>query len=168
MLALTVRSVALVALSLGSAWAQAPAPAAGQPPAGGAPKPAWQTACQADAETLCKEEIKSGKVFECLGAKEAELTSEDCRSFVWKLKIAQTCAEDFDKYCKMPLPEGKTRGQCIKENEKNLSDKCRAALVKGSRRQKQEDKAAAKVEAAAEKPAAEAAKKPAKKTAKKK
>lgn len=159
-------AIAPILLAAGTAAAQ-PAPGGGgqAAPAGAPQKPAWQIACEPDVEKLCKEEVKTGKVFECLTAKEEALASEECRSFVWKLKIAQTCQEDFDKYCKPPLPEGKTRGQCIKENEKNLSEKCRTALVRGSKRQKAEEKAATKAEAAekAEPAAAEAAEKPARK-----
>src|SRR5262245_53658155 len=107
-------AIATLLLSLVPAAAQAPAGQPAAPPPRPQPptKPAWQKAGEPDVEKLCKDTVKTGKVFECLTAKEEELASEECRSFVWKMKIAQICQEDFDKYCKMPLPEGKTRGQC--------------------------------------------------------
>jgi hypothetical protein len=53
----------------------------------------------------------------------------------------QDCKDDLQKLCGDKLASGATTaGQCFKENEKALSEKCRTALVKGSKRQKAEEK----------------------------
>jgi hypothetical protein len=169
-------ALAIISLSAFATAVQAQQPAAAPPAAApsGAGKPqAWQKPCEGDIGKLCKDAAaKGGNVPECLASHEKEL-SEDCTSaFLWRYKVAQDCKEDIEKLCKDKVASGATTmSQCFKDNEKALSEKCRTALVKGSKRQKAEDKAkgtgdTAKPEEKAEAPAK--ATKASKKNAKKK
>jgi hypothetical protein len=135
-------ALALVSLSAFADQAQQPAPPAAAAPPAGKPQ-AWQKACQGDVDKLCKDvATKGGNVPECLATHEKDL-SEDCTSiFLWRYKVTQDCKDDIDKFCTAKLQAGTTSlSQCFRDNEKALSEKCKAALVKGSKRQKAEDKA---------------------------
>ena len=103
---------------------------------------AWQKACQTDVEKVCKDvATKGGNVPDCLAAHEKDLSEECTSAFLWRYKVMQDCKPDIDKLCKDKLAAGTiSLGQCFKDNEKVLSEKCRTALVKGSKRQKAEDK----------------------------
>jgi hypothetical protein len=166
--------LSLSALAASGARAQQPAappaPAAPSAPAVGKPQ-AWQKACQAEIEKVCKDvSTKGGSVPDCLAAHEKEL-SEDCTQiFLWRYKVMLDCKDDLQKLCGDKLASGATTaGQCFKDNEKALSEKCRTSLIRGSKRQKAEDKGKAggsdgnttddKTDAAA-KPAGKPAKKP--------
>jgi hypothetical protein len=144
--------LSLSALAVGGVQAQqpaAPAPHAGAaPPAGGPAAPAagkpqaWQQACQPEIEKVCKEvATKGGNVPDCLAAHEKDLSEQCTHIFLWRYRVMQDCKDDLQKLCGDKLASGATTAaQCFKENEKALSEKCRTALIKGSKRQKAEDK----------------------------
>src|SRR5207237_9142729 len=103
----------------------------------------------------------------------AKDASEECTNAVLnRYQVQQLCKDDFEKLCAEKVKSGATSmGQCVKDNDAKLSDKCRAALVKGSKQQKVERKtiAATGKPAEAQSEAAKPADKPAtKKRAKKK
>jgi hypothetical protein len=157
------------------AVAQTPPPAApaptGQPGAAPAPggKPqAWQKPCEADVQKFCTDALKTGQVPDCLAKHEKDLSEECTKSFLYRYQAAQMCKDDFEKYCKDKMGPGGGLGQCIHENEKNLSDKCKAALAKGSKQAKVQAKAEAKAEGATDAKAEEAPKTAAKTKRKKK
>ena len=133
-------TLAVVTLSLSPLTASAQ-----QPPA----QPAWRTVCAGDIEKHCKEADKQNKTVECLASHEKDL-SEDCTTkFMHGYRVSQICKADFEKFCKDVRP----LGPCVKENDAKLSKECKAALVKGSKQAKAEEKAAAKEAAPAVKPA---------------
>jgi hypothetical protein len=137
--------LSLSALAPSSAHAQHPGtpPGAAAPSAPAVGKPqAWQKACQVEIEKVCKDvSAKGGDVPECLAAHEKDLSEECTHVFLWRYKVMQDCKDDLQKLCGDKLASGATTaGQCFKENEKALSEKCRTSLVKGSKRQKAEDK----------------------------
>jgi hypothetical protein len=123
-----------------------------QPPAapaegGAAPKQqAWMKPCEADAQKLCKEQLKSGDVPSCLASHEKELSEECTSAFLWRYKVAQACKDDIEKLCKDNLKAGMPLGQCFKEKDKELSAGCKSALVKGSKKSRAEEKAAGAAE----------------------
>jgi hypothetical protein len=120
----------------------------------------WQAACEGDVQKFCKD-TTGAKTLECLATNQDQL-SDGCASFVWKYQIAQICQADRERLCKdatVPL------GKCFQQNEKELSPKCREALVKGSKKYRAEKKAD-QPEAAPEKTAEKTAKPEGKKAAK--
>jgi hypothetical protein len=118
---------------------------------------AFRKPCAADIDKLCKEEDKKGQTVECLAAHEKDLTDDCSLGFMNRYRAAQICKADFERLCKDVRP----LGPCVQAHDAELSKECKAALVKGSKKQKADEKAAGKVE---EKPAEAApADKPAKK-----
>jgi hypothetical protein len=149
------------------------APAAGAPAAGAAPSKAqkWVVACDADMKKLCKPEMDAkGDVRPCLAKHETEL-SEDCKNtFLRQYKAMELCKDDIEKLCKEEAASGGL-GKCLIDKKDSLSEKCKGALVKGSKEQKATEAAAAKKEdapAAGDKTAAKAPAKAGKKKAAKK
>jgi hypothetical protein len=149
--------VALLSLPALSARAQQPA---GQPPA--AIDQARQL-CTADIEKLCKDADKNNKTLDCLTQHDKDI-SDDCINKFWRrYRVSQVCQADFDRLCKDVRP----LGPCVQQHDAELSKECRAALVKGSKQQKAENKAEQKA-AVADSKAAEKPAKSSKKSAKKK
>jgi hypothetical protein len=153
-----VPAFALVSACLFSASASAQDPAA---------KPPWMVACEGDVNKVCQTEMKAGSdVRPCLANHEADL-SQNCKDvFLRKYRIVEMCKDDIEKVC--GGASGKALGECFNdaEKQKQMSDKCKAALRQGTKEHKQETAAAApagaaKPAVAAEKPAA-VAEKPAK------
>jgi len=114
----------------------------------------WQQHCQAEVDKLCKDAMKTGTVPECLASHETELSETCQRSFLYKYKVAQLCKEDIEKICKPKMATGMSVGQCFRENEKNLSDRCREAISKASKQWKAEKKAESVEDQVGGKPAA--------------
>ena len=137
-------ALATLCLSALTASAQqpAPAPSADQ---------RWRQPCAPDIEKHCKEADKQNKTVECLASHEADLTEECTTKFMHGYKVSQICKADFERLCKDVRP----LGPCVKEHDAELSKECKAALVKGSKQVKAEEKAAEKAAAPApaEKPA---------------
>jgi hypothetical protein len=130
------------------------AAAAGAPP----PQMAWEKACESDMKSLCAGE--TGDVRSCLAKNEKKLSKQCTDHFsAAGYRVAQLCDADFERLCKAEAAAGDL-GKCINSKIDKLSEKCRAALVKGS--EKQDAKDAAKKEKAAEKAAAKSAAKSAK------
>jgi hypothetical protein len=141
-------TLALATLTLSAVTASAQQPA-------GDPTQRWRQPCAADIEKHCKEADKQNKTVECLASHEKDLTEECTTKFMNGYRVSQICKADFERLCKDVRP----LGPCVKEHDAELSKECKAALVKGSKVAKAEEKAAAKAE---EKPAEAPADKPAK------
>jgi hypothetical protein len=125
-----------------------------------AAKPAWVVACAGDMTKHCDAEMKAkGDVRPCLAQHEADLSQECKDVFLRKYKILELCKDDIAKVCG-GTTDGKALGKCFNEKQAELSDKCRAALTKGSKEQKKET--AAKAEEGGAKAATASAEKPAK------
>jgi hypothetical protein len=171
MAALAILSLSLFAVRADAQQPAAPpAPSAASAPAVGKPQ-AWQKACQAEIEKVCKDvSTKGGSVPDCLAAHEKDLSEECTHTFLWRYKVMQDCKDDLQKLCGEKMASGATTAaQCFKENDKALSEKCRASLIRGSKRQKAEASGKAGGEAAkTEEKTDAAAAKPAKKSGKKK
>ena len=100
--------------------------------------------CAADVEKLCKDADKNGKTLECLESHDDDI-SDDCINKFWRrYKVGKICQADFERLCK----DVKPLGPCVKQHDAELSKECKAALIKGSKQQKAEDKANAKAAAA--------------------
>lgn len=155
----------VAALSLPSLVASAQQPAPAQP-APAAKKQKYEVACGADIEKLCKAESQQGKTVECLAAHEKDLSESCTLGFMNGYKAMQICQPDVEKYCKEAQAQGKL-GQCLTvDHEKDLSKECKAALLKGGKKQKADEKAAGVAPKEEAKPEAKPAK-AAKKTKKK-
>jgi hypothetical protein len=99
--------------------------------------------CAADVEKLCKDDDKKNKTLDCLEAHDKDI-SDDCVNKFWRrYKVGKICQPDFDRLCKDVRP----LGPCVKQHDAELSKECRAALIKGSKQQKAEDKTDAKTDA---------------------
>lgn len=160
--ALATLTLALLSFSSAPAGAQ-DKPAA--PPAGGAaPAQKWVAACEADVQKHCKDvQGAGGDVRPCLKSHEKELSESCADIFLRPYRVMELCQGDIDKLCKAQA-NTPTVGRCLVENKDKLSDKCRSALVAGSKahiKEKKAEEAEAKAEAAPEA-------KPAKATSKKK
>src|SRR5690242_8583752 len=123
--------LAALALPL-TAGAQQPPPA--QPQA----KQKFEVACAADIDKLCKEESKQNKTIECLAAHEKDLSESCTLGFMNGYRASQICRPDFERLCK----DAPKLGECVKAHDAELSKECKAALVKGSKQQKADEKAA--------------------------
>jgi hypothetical protein len=117
-------------------------------PAGApAPQMAWEKACEADIKSLCTAE--KGDVRPCLAKNEKKLSKQCTDHFsAAGFRVAQVCDADFERLCKAEAAAGQL-GKCVNAKMAQLSEKCRAALVKGS--EQQDAKTAAKNEKAAAK-----------------
>lgn len=90
--------------------------------------------CRADIQTLCKDAGKE-KAWGCLTEHAEQIQNADCKAMVQKAKekqeaVRRACQPDIDKNC-----QGKDFGSglllCLRENRKELSDGCKAALKEG-------------------------------------
>lgn len=94
-----------------------------------------EKACKADRERLCGD-IKPGKgaIARCLVQHEEELAPA-CKEKLTQLKekrqsLIQACKEDKKKFCaNVPVGQGKVL-KCLKDNESQISEACKAELVK--------------------------------------
>jgi hypothetical protein len=146
---LTSLLVLLVAVATGALAQAEDKPAPGAPP----PQMAWEKACEADMKSYCAGE--TGDVRGCLAKNESKLSKQCTEHFsAAGYRVAQLCEADFDRLCKAEAAAGKL-GPCINGKINQLSEKCRAALVKGSAQQdaKQAKAASKKEERAAKKSA---------------
>jgi hypothetical protein len=116
------------------ASAQQPPPAQPAPAA----KQKYEVACATDIEKLCKAESQQGKTIECLAAHEKDLSESCSLGFMNGYRAAQICKPDFERLCK----DAPKLGECVKAHDADLSKECKAALVKGSKKQKADEKAA--------------------------
>jgi len=152
--------IAALSLFALTASAQQPAPAQQAAPA----KQKYEVACATDIEKLCKAESQQGKAIECLATHEKDLSEPCTLGFMNGYRAAQICKPDFERLCK----DAPKLGECVKAHDAELSKECKAALVKGSKKQKADEKAAGvEPEKTAEKAEAKLAK-AAKKSSKKK
>lgn len=135
----TLVSVGLPALVITALVAAAPVAAqdAAAPAAPPQKQQAWQKSCAADIEKLCKT---AANVPECLAGKEAELGEECKTTFLYKYQVTQLCKDDIEKLCKPKMAQGMSLGECFKQHQKDLSEKCQAAIKRGSRQFKSEQK----------------------------
>ncbi len=132
-------SIVIVAalLIVAPAQAQTPAPA----PAAETPLiDAVKAACKTELTTFCKGVVPGqGRVLACLYAFEDQV-SDKCvyavydaamqlEAAVAALKFAATqCEADLDKFC-ADVPLGKGRGlECLRKNDKDVSQACKDAL----------------------------------------
>ncbi len=125
---------------------------------------AFRKPCAADIDKLCKEEDKKNQTVECLAAHEKDLSDDCSLGFMNRYRAAQICKADFERLCKDVRP----LGPCVQAHDAELSKECKAALVKGSKQQKADEKTADKQEKVAEPAAAAKPAKSAKKSTKKK
>jgi hypothetical protein len=89
--------------------------------------------CAEDARRLCpKAKPGSGELRDCMKKHESELSAA-CRENIAKGKAKvqeakDACAADVEKFCKGVKPgEGRVVG-CLRKNEAQLSEACRATL----------------------------------------
>ena len=92
--------------------------------------------CLADLEKFCKD-VKpgEGRGVSCLKEHEAEL-SEACKAKGLEVKkeaegFKTACQSDLDTLCKDTKPGGGRLIKCLKDNEKALSEACKAEMAEG-------------------------------------
>lgn len=91
--------------------------------------------CRADREKFCANVIKGNHkgMWQCMKEHEAEL-SEPCKNHIAEVReksreIKKACKADYKKLCKQ-VKAGQGRIiQCLKQNEAQLSEGCKAALT---------------------------------------
>lgn len=88
------------------------------------------TACRADAQKLCKDAAKGGRVA-CLRENSAKLSTECTAALAdvdAKTKaMREACAEDVKTHCAAGV-KGRSVVQCLRESRAKLSPACGAAF----------------------------------------
>jgi hypothetical protein len=91
--------------------------------------------CKADREKFCASVPKGDKkaMWQCMKDNEAQL-SEPCKNHIAKMRekgkgIKKACKEEHKKLCKDVKPGEGRIIKCLKQNEAQLSDACKAALA---------------------------------------
>jgi hypothetical protein len=95
--------------------------------------------CNKEINTYCKTVIPGeGRVLACLYA-HSEKLSNRCEYALYDVAaqleravaaltyIANECNDDLEKYCAAVRPGGGRLLQCLENNEKKLSDRCKSA-----------------------------------------
>ena len=95
--------------------------------------PFWSQPCQAEAASLCKD-VPSSQVPECLAAHEHDLSSGCAEQFLWRYRLTQDCHLEIAACQARMAAHGIPVSQCLKDSEKDLGARCRAALMRGSKR----------------------------------
>ena len=91
--------------------------------------------CRADREKFCGNVIKGNHkgMWQCMKEHESEL-SEGCKNHITLVReksreIKKACKADYKKLCKqVKAGEGRII-RCLKENEAQLNEGCKAALA---------------------------------------
>jgi hypothetical protein len=91
--------------------------------------PFWSQPCQAEASRFCSDVATAG-VPACLAAHERQLSTGCASQFLWRYRLTQDCKDEIAACHGKQIPVG----QCLEADDKRLGDRCRAALLRGSRR----------------------------------
>jgi hypothetical protein len=91
--------------------------------------PFWSRPCQTEVAGLCKS-VAAGGVPACLAAHERQLSSGCASQFLWRYRLTQDCQTEIAACQGRDVP----LSRCLKDDEKRLGDRCRAALLRGSQR----------------------------------
>jgi hypothetical protein len=90
--------------------------------------------CRADRDKFCAHVIKGNHkgMWQCMKEHENEL-SEACKNHIAQMReksreTKKACKADFKKFCKEIKPGEGRIIQCLKQNEAQLSEGCKAAL----------------------------------------
>ncbi|GAB4438761.1 MAG: hypothetical protein OHK0011_21480 [Turneriella sp.] len=95
--------------------------------------------CRADREKFCANVVKGNHkgMWQCIKEHESEL-SEACKNHIAQVReksreTKTACKTDYKKLCKDVKPGEGRIIQCLKQNEAQLSEGCKAALAAPTR-----------------------------------